>query len=611
VSSNLTRRRMAPAAPSRQLPRTDPTRPRRGVSPIARIIARIVVGSAADTDATRLFRAAVVALLGLCIATGAAMADVYFDRGVESSASPPYVVLVSGRDLATNVDLLAFAPENLDQVVSTLKSSGFFQVRQLFSWALIEPEKGQYAWERYDRIVDALSAHGLEITAVLAQSPAWARAPAAASAVDAPPTNNADYAEFVQQVVNRYKNKVQYVQLWDLPNRADHWGGTAATPIQYADLLALGSNAARSEPSVKVILAEFDPFGDGAFGADLRFLRTIYSLGRADFFDVVAARIDGGTSSPYDRTVDVDRMNFSRAILFRELLIAEGDETKPIWLTHYGWKTGDETGISPQDQANFLIGGIERAHAEWPWAGLMFAWDLTPNGSSPDSANYALLDADGKGRPAFQALDTYGKSPDAALAGTGFVPMDSRPVKYYRDWEDQHLEKCVFESSKSGTVYKTVRETTASVSLSFRGTGVSACLRESTNAGKVRATLDGGPLPGWPGDSNGSLIDLNVFQSRNVWLTLASGLDDGPHELVLTLETDGELTIGGIVISRQPPLVWPVALFAAAAFILIARALRDLSYLAAISAGYLQRRRGVELRPPLPLLPDWRPSRRT
>lgn len=565
---------------------------------------------AIGSDVSRFFRAIVLALLGLCVGTGAATSDVYFHRGVETSASSPYVVQVSGRDLATNVDLLAFAPENLDKVVSNLKASGFLAIRQPFSWAVIEPVKGQFAWDRYDRVVDTLNTHGIQITAVLARSPDWARAPGAFGALDAPPVNNADYANFVQQVVERYKQKVQYVQLWDLPNRADHWGGTAATPIQYADLLALGFNAARTEPSTKVVLAEFDPSGDGAFGADYRFLRAIYDLGRSPFFDVVAVRIDGGVSSPDDRAVDAGRLNLSRSVLFRELLIAKGDETKPIWLTHYGWRTGQDTPISPLDQANFLVGGIERAHAEWPWLGLMFAWDLMPNGSSSDSAPYALLNADGTGRPAYQALDAFGRSPDAALAGTGFVPMDSRPVTYYRNWQDQHLDECVF-TTKSGTVYKTVRETTASVSLRFRGTGVAACLRESTNAGKLRATLDGGPLPGWSGDASGSVIDLKVFQAQNVWLTLASGLGDGPHELVLTLQSDGELTIGGIVISRQPPLVWPVVLLVVAAFVLIAHALRDLAYLAATKAGYLQRRRGVELTPPLPHLPDWRPTLRT
>ena len=84
-------------------------------------------------------------------------------------------------------------------------------------------------------------------------------------------------------------------------------------------------------------------------------------------------------------------------------------------------------------------------------------------------------------------------------------------------------------------------------------------------------------------------------------------------ELAATGEDEllDELTIGGLVVSRQPPLVWPCALLLAAAFVLIVRALRDLSYLSATSAGYLQRRRGVELRPPLPHLPDWRPARRT
>jgi hypothetical protein len=58
-------------------------------------------------------------------------------------------------------------------------------------------------------------------------------------------------------------------------------------------------------------------------------------------------------------------------------------------------------------------------------------------------------------------------------------------------------------------------------------------------------------------------------------------------------------------------LVWPVALLTLAAFVLVAIALRDLSYLAATRAGYLQRQFGVEIRPPLPHMPDWNPTRRT
>lgn len=607
MSSVPTRRRVASAQPSR--PRLDIGHRTRRVSPIARTIAKIVRGTATSADGTRLFGAIVCALLGLCVATGAAMADVYLHRGVETSAALPYVFQVSGRDLATNIDLLSFSPDQIDATASILSTNGFRVVRQPFSWSSIEPEPGQFVWEPYDRIVAALNSHGIQIVAVLARSPEWARAPAGIGAVDAPPADIATYVAFVQQVVARYSDRVQYVQLWDLPNRADHWGGTAATPVQYADLLANGFNASRAgDAETKVVLAELDPSGDGMFGADLRFLRAIYDLGRAAFFDVVAARIDGGTVSPYDRAVHPGQKNLSRAILFRELMVAKGDVEKPIWLTRYGWQTG---AVSEQDQAAFLVGGIERARSEWPWLGLMFAWDLVPNGTTDDSAAYALLHprtdageaSDMFATPAFEALSAFGMSDDAALAGTGYIPMDSRPVEYGRTWEDQHLDERVF---------KTTGETTASATLRFRGTGVVAYLRQSTQAGKLRATLDGGPLPGWGGDSTGSLIDLKRFQAQSVWFTLASGLDDGPHELVLTLETPKELTIGGIVVSRQPPLVWPVALLALAAFVLVARALREASYLAATRAGYLQARRGgVELRPPLPHLPDWRPSRRT
>lgn len=568
------------------------------------MIVRLVAGTSADPGPSRLLRAVLLLLLGLSIVTGAAMSDVYLHRGVETSAALPVVYQVSGRDLATNIDLLAFAPEQVGAVATTLQENGFRVVRQVFAWSMIEPERGQFDWERHDRVVETLRSHGIQIVAVLARSPEWARAPGTTSAIDAPPADVADYANFVQQVTAHYKRDVEFVQLWDKPNVPAYWGGKAASPFEYSDLLANGFNAARTgEPETRVVLAEFDPTADGALGADLRFLKTIYALGGSGFFDVVSARIDGGSVSPYDRTVNSDQLSLSRAILFRELMVAAGDVEKPIWLTHYGWQRAPDGPLRAEEQADFLLSGIQRARSEWPWMGLMFAWDMMPNGTSSDSASYALLNSDLTATPAFQMLSTFGKSPDAVLAGTGYVPMDSRPISYQRNWSDQHLE--------GNKLFRTTSETTASATLRFRGTGVLAWLRYSNDTGTLRVTLDGGPVPGFGGDAKGSLLDLSIFQASNIWLTLASGLEDRSHELVLTLDSAGELTIGGIVVARDLPLVWPIALLTVAAFVLVAVALRELSYLAATRAGYLQRRSGVELRPPLPHMPDWNPTRRT
>ncbi len=78
------------------------------------------------------------------MALGAAVADVYLHRGIETSAEPPYVQQVSGRGLSTNVDLRSFTESQIEAIASTLRSNGFSIVRQTFYWSGIEPEQGQF-----------------------------------------------------------------------------------------------------------------------------------------------------------------------------------------------------------------------------------------------------------------------------------------------------------------------------------------------------------------------------------------------------------------------------------------------------------------------------------
>jgi len=89
-----------------------------------RAIGELVRDSQRDDDAARLARAAVFALLGLCVTLGAAIANVYLHRGVETSTKLPYVVQASGRELATNVDFLMFDPSTYDAVAAALKEAG-------------------------------------------------------------------------------------------------------------------------------------------------------------------------------------------------------------------------------------------------------------------------------------------------------------------------------------------------------------------------------------------------------------------------------------------------------------------------------------------------------
>ena len=383
--------RSAPRMPSRLAapPVRQPGEPPAGVIAAAHLATRI--GSLPDL--ARVLLAVLLALAGSGLAVFGALADVTLHRGVETGAETPFVRHMVGRDLAVNVDLWRVEPAQVPVIAEKLRQAGFRYVRLSIPWREIEPAMAGFRWDRADAIIDALSqGETLAIVAVLHQSPGWARASAQTAATDAPPIDPRAFERFVLEFSLRYGGKVAFVQLWDLPNRPDHWGGTVADPLDYFTLLSTGANVVRKyAPATGVVLAELDPApSPDSRNTDLAFLRDLYRLGAAPLFDVVAARVDGGNHSPYDRVIDPARTNLSRAILIRETMVAAGDAAKPLWATHYGWRAGVAPGdLDPAAQAAFTIAGIERSRSEWPWLGPLFAWQYAPRGSADDG--YALL----------------------------------------------------------------------------------------------------------------------------------------------------------------------------------------------------------------------------
>jgi hypothetical protein len=174
-------------------------------------------------------------------------------------------------------------------------------------------------------------------------------------------------------------------------------------------------------------------------------------------------------------------------------------------------------------------------------------------------------------------------------------------VTYGGSWADQHLNRRTF---------KTTSETGSSATIRFKGAGLVAFLRRSPQAGAIHVTIDGKPLPGRPVENGAGVIQLDWFEAEDIPVMLVSGLSDDNHTLVISLASPGQLTLGGLVVVRNPPLLWPVIVLLAVAGVLIMAAFRETIYLIAFRAGFLQRRRGTELRPPLPRMPDWRPSAR-
>jgi hypothetical protein len=73
--------------------------------------------------------------------------------------------------------------------------------------------------------------------------------------------------------------------------------------------------------------------------SDWRYLEEMYQLGAEQYFDAVGAMAYGFDSSPLDRNVDEQILNFSRSVGLRELMLKYEDAEKAIWITDWGWNS--------------------------------------------------------------------------------------------------------------------------------------------------------------------------------------------------------------------------------------------------------------------------------
>lgn len=536
--------------------------------------------------------------IGVALAFGALTADTYMHRGVEPGDTEPFTIQPTGDGLATNIDLRVFLGGELSSVADSLSAAGFRYVRQPVSWAEIEPQQGAFVWDGYDQIVNELSRREIAVIAVVVDAPDWSRDPATLDAADGPPADPSTVGAFMQQLTSKYGEAVPFVQVWDQPNLASRWGGTAATPAGFLPYLAAAHNGARAgSPTVRIVTPEL-AFRNAAEPdrADLNFLDGLYRVQAEGFFDIVAIQLDGGSTSPDDRRISASRHNFSRAVLTRELMVRHGDAATPVWATSFGWARSAE--ISPSEQAEFVIRAMERSWVEWPWMGLMAQWAfLAPAGSGAEP--YALVNADGTATELYRRVTSPEIRARTSIADTGFTPMEAASVTTSGAWDEQHLEERTF---------LTTSQIGASVRLEFRGTGATAIMRIGPESGNVIVELNGQVVPGGAVDAEDEW-DLTWFTTSDSPVELVSGLDHGNHTLTIRLEREGTLTLGGLVVERQQPFVWPVILLTFGSLLALFFAVRSLVMLVGRRSGFLPRPDDDEAWPALPSMPDWRPSR--
>lgn len=546
-------------------------------------------------DLAHFLEASALILIAISMIGVAAFTDMYLHRGVESGSVMPYVLQPSGRELSTNVDMRGLTQEQIESVAGTLEASGYGFVRHEVSWAEVEGSEGQFDWSTYDAIFNTLAEHNIGVIAVIVDSPEWTWAGNMIPSNDQPPADPQMLAPFSRELTARYVNSVKFVQLWHMPNLASQWGGVPATGETFGPYLSAMFYAARSgNPEVRIVLPEAAMESDVPEGmGDLEFLQSLYNSGTRDIFDIVAIRLDGGQSSPDDRSVEPAKANFSRAILFRELMVENDDGESPIWATSFGWSADGED-VSRDQQAEYVVRGLQRAWSEWPWMGLMVNWKFTTLPGDPE-ASYATA-PEGRSTPLFRRLNDPGLIQRSDIANTGFTPMDADSLRYSGNWADQHLE---------GRTFRTTGQTDASVTFEFQGTGLIAYIRTGPQSGDLKIELDGEVIDG---GSDGNWSFYYQYGTDDLPRRLFSNLEDEIHVVTITLAEPGQLTLGGMVVERQPPFIWPIIMVTASGALVLLLGMRSFIYLVAIRAGHLTRWEQVTS-PELPRMPDWNPER--
>src|SRR5690606_7042460 len=78
------------------------------------------------------------------------------------------------------------------------------------------------------------------------------------------------------------------------------------------------------------------------------FLQRMYDAGAADCFDVMATQGYGFFSGPTDQRMRPTTLNYGRNLYLRDLMVANGDAHKPIWISEAAWNPVDAPDVPPE-----------------------------------------------------------------------------------------------------------------------------------------------------------------------------------------------------------------------------------------------------------------------
>jgi hypothetical protein len=412
----------------------------------------------------------------------------------------------------TEAEWLAFMAEAFPTLMEALEASGACWARTDVGWRAIQPDlSAPYVWAPYDRQLGLLAETGVQLIATVGGVPDWAGpsrlGPIYADRLD-------EFAQFLIDLVSRYKQPPYNVNTWELFNEPDQtfsdpaagWGDRGD---QYAAMLAVAYPAIKAADSTATVLMGgiaydwFIPHGpfyrlfpdelmESAGGGYLDALNFHYfpdfheewERWVPDGIPPTCGDVEDGEGTPYAAFgIDV----IAKANHLRNRMKTCHGVDLPVWLTELGAHgIPDQPETLPQ-QARYVIQGSVRALAASVERVVYYTLVSPPN---QDSDQSLLYNHDWSPKPAFYAYQTL----TYELAG----------YEYVRTLEVDGVEGYVFRDSalREQTVAWSWGEPHESGTVTF---APASQLRVMDSYGYITYVQDGGPQDA-DGSEDGSIM---------------------------------------------------------------------------------------------------------
>ena len=240
------------------------------------------------------------------------------------------------------------------RTVKVMKDAGMYWARLELWWGVVEPEKGKFDWTFADKEAKLYRDQGMNGLCLLCYSSEWSRKPPADDA------ERALYANYVYQMVSRYKDTFHVWEIWNEPNIPSFW--PEPNVKDYTLMLKEAYKAAKkADPNCTILAASTS-------GPDLDYIKGIYANGGWDYCDGISihpySMCGGPIAQRLDKTLRMHQEYLRSKSKVQSSKFKTGKpgtlnlkpgtlNPKSLWITEMGWTS--KNAQEDRDQAVYVV----------------------------------------------------------------------------------------------------------------------------------------------------------------------------------------------------------------------------------------------------------------